>query len=284
MRTFSEEEARAVFAQAARAAPAADDLGGERLTLDELVEIGRASGLDPERVAQAAQGLGAPAPRAATMLGIPTEVVRTRTVPGPLMDDLWEETVDAARAIFGGPGTAEQIGRVRQWAAPESAGWGGGRLQTRVTARPRGDGTTSIRIEREGQRSNVRDMIGSAAFLVLVSLVPAVMMAMGRMGEGVNALSFVLALMALALGVGVAGFVGLRRGAASHAERFEAALDRIDLIARQEAASPERLAASAAAPAEAPAGTPVLTERLDLNLLDDEPSAEPLPTARTRTR
>ncbi len=277
MRTFSEEEARAVFAQAAREAPATDDLRGERLTLDELVEIGRASGLDAERVALAATTLGAtgaPAPRAATIAGIPAEVVRTRAIPGPLTDDLWEETVDAARMLFGGPGTAEHIGRVRQWAAPASAGWGGGRLQTRVTARPRGDGTTSIRIEREGQRSNVRDMIGSVGFLGLMSFLP--LFGLGGVEEGLGPLWFALVMLALSVALGVAGFVGLRRGAASHAARFEAALDRIDLMARREAALPEARTFDA--------GASVATGRLDLSALDEAPEAEPLLTSRTRTR
>lgn len=271
MRTFSEEDARAVFARAAREAPAADDLRGERLTLDELVEIGRASGLDPERVALAATGLGAPAPRATTLLGIPTEVVRTRTVPGPLSDVLWEETVDAARTLFGGPGAAEQVGRVRQWTSRTEAGWGTKTgIKTRVTARPRADGTTGVRIEREGQRANVWGAVGGAAFLGLMSLLPLIPMALGTLGDGVDPLGFALLMLALAAALGAATFVGLRRGAVSHAERFEAALDRIDLVARQNAAAPERLDARDAA-------------RLDLNLLDDEPS-DARPATRTRTR
>lgn len=214
---------------------------------------------------------GALAPRATTLLGIPTEVVRTRTVPGPLTDALWEETVEAARTLFGGPGTAEQVGRVRQWTSKPAASWGmDGSIQTRVTTRPLRDGTTSVRIEREGQRSNVWGVVGTTVFLALFALVPLIPMALGTMGEAMNPLPFMLIMETLAVALGVAGFVGLRRGAAAHAERYEAALDRIDLLARQETTTPERLAA----PAEA---------RLDLNLLDDEPSAERTAT-RTRTR
>ncbi len=277
MRTFSEEEARAVFAEAARTAPVADDLGGERLTLAELVEIGRASGLDPERVALAAQGLGAAgASRAAparTLLGVPMDIYRTRTVPGLLVDETWEEAVDAARTLFGGPGTAELIGRVRQWTSPASSGSIGG-LQTRVTARP-GAGTTTVRIEREGQQANVWGVLGTAALLVLLSLVPLVMMAAGAEGSGGSPLPFSLTVAAFGLLFGAGGIVGLRRGARVHAERMDAALDRIELAARFHAETPD----AAPGQAEAPAGA-----RLDLATLDDPAAADASPAPRTRTR
>lgn len=277
MRTFSEEEARAVFAEAARDAPADDDLGGERLTLDELVEIGRASGLDPERVARAAQGLSATgAGRAAparTFLGIPMEIHRTRTLPGLLPDETWEEAVDAARALFGGPGMAELIGRVRQWTSPATSGAISG-LRTRVTARP-GAGTTTVRIEREGQLANVWGVLGTAALLVLLSLVPLVMMAAGVEGSEGSAIPFVLIFAALGLAVGAGGIVGLRRGARVQAERMDAALDRIDLVARLHADAPDAAPAQVEARAET---------RLDLSALDDPADAEASPASRTRTR
>ncbi len=243
MRTFSEEEARAVFAQAARDAPA-DDLGSERLTLDELVEIGRAAGLDPERVALAAAALGAPAPRAQSLLGMPTEVRRTRVLSGPLSDAAWEQSVDAMRTLFGGPGRASQVGRGREWLSPSKMGRND-EYAVHLAARPLTGGGTEIVVEKFG----MKEYAWSTLLGTVASLLIAVGFGLASPGEGsgdpANMVPIIFfassVLLFVALGFGVRAWArGLDR-------RFEAALDRIDLIARQEAATLERLAAPAAA-------------------------------------
>ncbi|HEX9951832.1 MAG TPA: hypothetical protein VGB53_08695 [Rubricoccaceae bacterium] len=117
MKTFSEDEARAVFARAARAQQAATDGDGDRLTLDELREIGLASGLDPAFVAAAARdvALGAPDVAVRTVGPVPTAVLRSVRLAEAPTDALWERLVADARRTFGAQGQVSGRGDAREW-------------------------------------------------------------------------------------------------------------------------------------------------------------------------
>lgn len=83
MEHVSEDEARRVFAEAARATPAEAPERG--LCLAELQEIGRAAGLDPAAVA--AVGLRDAVPDVPMWGATPLAIRRSRAVPGTLSDD-----------------------------------------------------------------------------------------------------------------------------------------------------------------------------------------------------
>lgn len=282
MRTFSEEEARDVFARAAREQQAAHEAAdsGAGLTLDELQEIGRASGLDPAFVAAAAAGLGAPAVShaPATWLGMPVEVKRTRLLPGPLSDEAWEQTVEALRAQFGGPGITSQFGRVREWASPSRSG-----LATEhsvyVSVRPTASGGTEVTVEQRGMKENVGAVPGFAGTFGAFGLLLGALFLFGSFERGVLILPALL--LAAALLSSVVGVPAMRAWARRLDARFEAALDRIDLLARADTptAVPEPLpdlGDDATARLAAP--------RLDLDALGAEPDGATGRSEPTRTR
>lgn len=284
MRTFSEEEAREVFARAAREQQAAHEAGAsdEGLTLDELQEIGRASGLDPAFVAAAAAGIGALAPsrETPTLLGMPTEATRTRILPGPLSDEAWEESVEALRTLFGGPGTSGQVGRVREWRSPSKGGWSAG-LETHLTVRPLPDGRTRVHVEQAGLKSNARGVVATAGGVAAMALIPLVIWATGN-AHGGGPFAFAAAMLFAALVLGAAGALWATQTARSLDARFEAALDRIELLARADAPMPDL-------PLEArdlgdDATIRPAASQLDFDALVSTPAEAPLRSGNTRTR
>jgi hypothetical protein len=264
MRTFSEKEAREVFAQAARAQQSDDDAtdataGG--LSLDELQEIGLAAGLDPAFVAAAAASLGADAPRPATRLGVPLEVRRTRTLPGPMTDELWEQIVATLRAQTGGPGTASQVGRIREWTGDTQMG-ASGAYGMHLAVRPTLDGGTEVVVEQRGMRENALGLALTAGMFGLTSLLFVLLAAIkGSAPLGWTAFVF----LALALLTGAGTRMGMALWARRTGARFDALLDRVDLLARD--AVPSAVAA-------------MPSSRLDFDAIN-EPEGE---TARRRVR
>lgn len=231
MRSFSESEARDIFARAARTqrqADAATDASSPGLTLQELKEIGRAAGLDPVHIESAATGPALQPVATAQILGMPTEVFRTRRITGGVTDEAWEASVDALRQLFGGPGTSGQVGRTREWTSEKSTGVSGG-TSTHVRSRALPDGGTEIVIQQRGMRANAMGLAATsgtlAAFMLMVAVIGAIN---GNMAGPITAL--VVAVLAITILGG--GFVGMNWWARRCGEHFEAALDRIELLAR----------------------------------------------------
>ena len=282
MRTFSENEARAVFARAAREQQAASDAGAsdDGLTLDELQEIGRASGLDPAFVAAAAAGLrAAPAREAPTLLGMPTELKRTRVLPSPLSDAAWEQTVEALRAQFGGPGVTSQIGRVREWTSPPRSGVSSG-YTIHVSVRPRADGQSEVTAEHQGLKQNIHGLVAASGTFAAVAVLMLGLMIALPFNPGVVAMAVIFGSFGLLFGIG--GVLGMRAHARRLDARFEAALDRIERIARTEAPAPS-------VALEAPdlgddATVRDAVSHLGLDALGEEPDAETQRSASPRTR
>jgi len=118
-RRYSDEEIAAIFEQAAEAQEAAQWSRPHRegLTLAELQQIGRETGITPEFIARAAASVDrAPhrEPRA-TLLGLPVGVARTVDVPGPLTDAAWDRLVVDLRATFQAAGEVRRDGSLREW-------------------------------------------------------------------------------------------------------------------------------------------------------------------------
>ena len=185
MPTYSAEEAREVFARAARdqqAAPPADD----GLTLDELQDIGRASGLDPEYIAAAARAvrLGAPERRRETRAGVATGVSYTATLPEPPSDGLWDALVADARRTFDARGTTDVSGHAREWR--------NGNLV--VALEPAGDGS------RLSLRTRRADAAPVARLGLAFGLIGLLIAAMSGMLDIAAWPGLVIALMSAALG------------------------------------------------------------------------------------
>ncbi|MEP0548591.1 MAG: hypothetical protein ABJF88_16770 [Rhodothermales bacterium] len=260
-RRYTEHEIHALFERAAerqeqaRRAEAASEGG---LTLDELQRIGRETGIAPEHIAEAAVELAAAGPTrpAGKMLGMPVEVRRARAVAAPVTDEAWEQMVTDLRKTFKQPGVAGRVGRVREWATTTEEN----RMPVRVSVTPE-DGGAHVTIE-QSMRSSALGLTAASATFALVALLFGVLFAVGDFEPGVMLLPAMFAAFALLM------FGGSRFGFGTYAnrqaERFEHALDRIDLIARDAAPAAER----SAVPTEA---EPERAPRLGL---DDLPEAD----------
>jgi len=118
-RRYDEEEVREIFSLAttgsARDASLPSESGG--LTLDELQRIGQEAGIEPTRVAQAAERLDArgrvaPVRRS---FGLPVGVARVIDLPRAPTDREWERLISEFRTTFGTQGHAKTSGGLREW-------------------------------------------------------------------------------------------------------------------------------------------------------------------------
>ena len=240
---FSEADARRIFALAAeRQHEAGQEEPG--LTLEELEEVGRAAGLDPAFVREAAADALRPEPvrLTRTVLGVPTEIRRERFVRGEVTDEAWAQVVMDLRQRFNKAGVVTEIGPVREWRSVA----GDNRQAVVVTLTAERDGTRAV-VERTQTQMALGFGIGTGTnalmglLFLLFSLVET-----GTPGLIVPA----MVLLGFAALFGAGSYIGMRRHGRRQAESFEAALDRIDLAVRDarplaetspEAVAPEAL-------------------------------------------
>ena len=118
-RRYGDEEVREIFSLATtggtrdRSLPA--ESGG--MTLDELQRIGQEAGIDPARVAHAAETLdarGTPAPVQRTF-GLPIGLSRVVDLPRAPTDREWEQLISQFRTTFGAQGHTTTSGGLREW-------------------------------------------------------------------------------------------------------------------------------------------------------------------------
>lgn len=268
-RTYTEEEAKRVFARVAARQPTAAPAAGA-LSLDDLEEAARAAGLDPTLVASAAAELDAPAPRR-SILGAPTQVRCQRVVRGTVSDEAWERMVAAARAEFGQTGIAGQLGRTREWSVT------GGRRRhqttTRLALEPVG-GDTRIVLDESAQNVALGFAIGGSVQMAMGVLFAALAMA------GVESDLWFPAAMMAAFGVLFIGGsqVGLRLWHRRQERRFDALLDRLDLVAR-DTASADAATPVASGSAGSETSGAASRDRIRPDLLDDPDDLEASPDA-----
>ena len=271
-RRYTEHEIHALFERAAerqeqaRRAESASEGG---LTLEELQRIGRETGIAPEHIAEAALDLAAvPTRPAGTVLGVPVEIRRARTMAAPVTDEAWEQMVADLRKTFKQAGVAGRVGRVREWATTTEEN----RMPVRVSVAPE-DGGGHVTIE-QSMRSSALGLTAAAATFAVVALLFGVLFAITDLEPVMMVMTAVFAATALLM------FGGSRIGFGMYAdrqtERFEHALDRFDLIARDATPVTEP-------PAPMPESEPEYAPRLDL---DDRPEAEvkSARSGRSRTR
>ncbi|WP_412068415.1 hypothetical protein [Rubrivirga sp. IMCC43871] len=259
-RRYSEEEAQRIFALVAERQRTAS--GVEGLSLAELEEAASAAGLDPGLVAVAAAELdSAPHPEK-TLLGTPTEVIRSRVLDRPIDDDTWASMVGAARREFGQPGMAGQIGRLREWTVISGGTKNG--ITTRLTVEPTDRGAR-VTLSR-----SIRDTVFGLTLASGIQWAMSVFFGIMWMA-GVDTELWIPALILASFGTlfGAGIQIGARVWRRREARRFEGLLDRLELIALD---SPPTAASASAAP----------EGRIDPALLDvDAPDTE---SARDATR
>src|SRR5688572_15737219 len=109
-RRYGDEEVREIFSLATTGGTRDRSLPTESggLTLDELQRIGQEAGIEPARVAQAAERLdarGTPAP-VRRSFGLPIGVSQVVSLPRAPTDREWEQLISQFRTTFGTPGHA----------------------------------------------------------------------------------------------------------------------------------------------------------------------------------
>jgi hypothetical protein len=118
-RRYKDEEVREIFSLATTGNARDPSLPAESdgLTLDELQRIGQEAGIEPARVAQAAERFdarGRPAP-VRRSFGLPVGVSRVVDLPRAPTDREWERLISEFRTTFGAQGTTLTSGGLREW-------------------------------------------------------------------------------------------------------------------------------------------------------------------------
>lgn len=266
-RTYSEQEIRDILGQAAErqeAARRAAEGARSGLTLEELQAVAAEAGIAPEFVAAAAMNRRPPAAEEQRILGVPATARRSRLIPGGVSDAAWAAFVREARDHFKRRGIAEELGDVREWVGTYG-GESGGSYAVHLTVQPEGDGTRVTLAQDYKEALTV-----GVALPAILALIGVVGLLMGDRPDG-----GIVGAWLVALGLAVMAAIGLwgRVQVPRQERRFEAFLDRLELLAQQAPEGASTGAEGRAAPA------------LDLDALDRHdvgaPAAE---RSRRRTR
>jgi hypothetical protein len=118
-RRYDDDEVREIFTLATTGGVRDRSLPSESggMTLDELKRIGQEAGIEPARVAQAAERIdarGTPAP-VRRVFGLPMRMSRVIDLPRAPTDREWEQLISHFRTMFGAHGHAATSGGLRDW-------------------------------------------------------------------------------------------------------------------------------------------------------------------------
>lgn len=250
-----------MFARAAERQHKADQRP-EGLSLTELQEIAKASGIDPAHVAAAVADIrgGGGEPEPVTWFGANMEPRASRTIPADLNEDQWAEVVKRLRRTFGSKGSMGRLGAMREWTSGPTS-------KLHVTAQKVDGGT---RIEMETSRA--AETQGTVGALTGLAVLFAALLIGGAVTGSFSAMLMLTLLTAAAIAV-TFGAMRVAYGSWSkkRSGQFDALLDQIELIA---------LASSSETAGEATAASP----RLDLDALAETPETDASERRRQRDR
>lgn len=118
-RRYGEDEVREIFSLATTGDIRGHSLPSEpgSLTLEDLKRIGQEAGIEPARVAHAAQSLDARGQQSPLRrsFGLPVGMTRVVELPRAPTDREWEQLVSEFRTTFGAQGHATVSGGLREW-------------------------------------------------------------------------------------------------------------------------------------------------------------------------
>lgn len=182
----------------------------EGLTLAELQQIGRETGITPEFIARAAATVDRvdSALPSDTYFGLPVSVARTVDLPGTLSDGDWDRLVVDLRETFEAHGEIRRDGSLREWR--------NGNLRALVEPTESGD-----RLHFRTRKGNAQSgLLGGLAFFAMGLAFLLIAAVTGRLADPD---SLVLALFA-AIGLGSAGIAAYRlpRWAEERGQQMEA--------------------------------------------------------------
>jgi hypothetical protein len=167
-RLYGDDEVREIFSLATTGSTHDQALRAESggLTLDELKRIGQEAGIEPARVAQAAEMLdarGRPAP-VRRSFGLPIGVSRVVGLPRAPTDREWEQLISAFRTTFETQGRTSTSGGLREWSQ--------GNLHISVEPTEHGEQLRLSTLKDDGLALNVFGA-GMSVMAVLMSAVVA---------------------------------------------------------------------------------------------------------------
>jgi len=241
-RRFSDDEAAAIFDQAARAEQRvrSEAPHAEGMTLTQLQDIGREAGIPAHLVAAAAKSLDQPAPGAPRrFLGLPIGVGRTVELDRKLTDPEWEQLVGELREIFEARGAVRYDGAFRQWT--------NGNLQ--ILLEPT---TTGHRVRMRTTNGGARPLMTAGLAVIGFGLLPALISAVTG---GFEASTIGVGAMLLFTGAGTfaVGALRLPSWANRRQQQMDAIAERLLLVTRTPPPEPPALPPSA--PPSLPAAT-----------------------------
>ena len=226
---FTEDEARRIFARVAerqvRATPHEPGL-----SLEEMQEAARASGLDPALVAAVAREMmaGDDGDEIPTFWGAPLTVRKTRVLPVSVDDDGWAEIVGVLRQQFSSPGAPTDLGRQREW----TSSTGSHDTPLHFTLVPTEGGTTVTLEQTIAQHSKGANWLLPMTILPTMALA-AIFHLTGDVGAGIW---FLPILAGAVVGTILASLRWAWGSWARKTDRqFERALDRVEIAARDAA-------------------------------------------------
>ncbi len=207
--TFSEDDAQRIFALAAERQQRSPDPGREALSLDDLLEAGRAAGIDPEHIRAAATDLMRPErlPVQRSLFGVPTEVRVTRVFSGTDFEQVWKDGVERMRGYSEHQGVEIPVENGKVW---KSVGDGdvdtNGRLQLLVE---REDAGVRVTIERNRMLPFGGSLFGAGLFLAVAVAISI----QGLVAGTIDSLAVALLFSAISASIGgSAWFISKRVG------------------------------------------------------------------------
>lgn len=168
-RRYGDDEAREIFRLATMGDTPSRSLPVESggLTLDELQRIGQEAGIEPARVAHAAERIGtrgrqAPVRRS---FGLPIGVSRVVDLPRAPTDREWEQLISEFRTTFGVQGHATSSGGLREWSH--------GNLHISVEPTERGEQLRLSTLKSDARELNVLAVVMSGMSILMGAVVAA---------------------------------------------------------------------------------------------------------------
>jgi hypothetical protein len=250
-RTFTQEEARALFEKAAALQGAQQHPETPGLTLEELKRAAEAAGIDPAYLDQALTAPERPERYGKKYLGRETGAYRSRVVPYEIDDDAWGRVVRDLRSNLGGQGETEKLGGVYEWR----------RSPLKVTAEPVPSGGTRLTASASWEQAMSGAFLLTGLMTAFIIGMAYLMLVKGDPAEmGVVALGLMLVIVPLLYSARGYWNKGPRVGA-----KFDAALSRAEAILKADSH-----ASDAAVVREAP--TPLID--LDASVTHEPPTPQ----------
>lgn len=257
-RRYNEKEIAAIFEQATTDQKKAKrNINSENgLTLKELEEIGRETGVAPEFIAKAAARLDSSyqIPEEKKLVGLPVQVNRTVQLPESFSDDDWDRLVVDLHDTFQVSDSTKikADGRIRSWTNEN----------TQVYVEPSGKGYR-LRINSSNGLDVMFAMFGSI-FLLMSLVFMVIMISKGKFMAEMDDTVLMFILSAVGLGAGGIGAFRIPSWYAKQSERVDGIIDRV--LQHTEAEKPEVADPAAQSAKESP-GIELedLDQQVDLN-------------------